>query len=149
MNESAVVLFSGGQDSTTCLYWAIKRFRKVYAVSFLYGQKHAKEVELARKIAEEAGVEFHVIETNFIGNLGNNSLTDSSVLMDEAVPEGGLPNTFVPGRNLFRPGKCQPGKGIHQYFDADRQGGGNRHIYRRSCNKRRRGGRSQSLRAYG
>ena len=47
-NDSAVVLFSGGQDSTTCLFWAKKHFKKVYALSFLYGQKHAHEVELAR-----------------------------------------------------------------------------------------------------
>ena len=47
-NDSAVVLFSGGQDSTTCLFWAKKHFSKVYALSFLYGQKHAHEVELAR-----------------------------------------------------------------------------------------------------
>ena len=52
MNKSdALVVFSGGQDSTTCLFWAKKHFRKVYAVSFIYGQKHVKEVELARAIA--------------------------------------------------------------------------------------------------
>ncbi|NDV59797.1 7-cyano-7-deazaguanine synthase QueC [Bacteroides sp. 519] len=101
MNNSAVVLFSGGQDSTTCLFWAKEHFEKVYAISFLYGQKHAKEVELARNIADRAGVEFHVINTDFIGNLGNNSLTNSSLKMDQDVPESGLPNTFVPGRNLF------------------------------------------------
>ena len=75
-NDSAVVLFSGGQDSTTCLFWAKKHFKKVYALSFLYGQKHAHEVELARGIAERAGVEFHVMDTSFIGSLGSNSLTD-------------------------------------------------------------------------
>lgn len=101
MNKSAVVLFSGGQDSTTCLFWAIKHFEKVYAVSFLYGQKHAKEVELARNIAGKAGVEFHILDTSFIGALGNNSLTNSEIEMDKSIPEGGLPNTFVPGRNLF------------------------------------------------
>lgn len=82
-NDSAVVLFSGGQDSTTCLFWAKKHFKKVYALSFLYGQKHAHEVELARGIAERAGVEFHVMDTSFIGSLGSNSLTDTSISMDE------------------------------------------------------------------
>ena len=80
-NDSAVVLFSGGQDSTTCLFWAKKHFSKVYALSFLYGQKHAHEVELARGIAERAGVEFHVMDTSFFGWLGSNSLTDDSISM--------------------------------------------------------------------
>ena len=49
--EAALVVFSGGQDSTTCLFWAKRNFKKVYALSFLYGQKHQKEVEFAREIA--------------------------------------------------------------------------------------------------
>ena len=99
--ESAVVLFSGGQDSTTCLFWAKEQFKKVYALSFLYGQKHAHEVELAREIAEEAGVEFHVMDASFIGQLGRNSLTDHTMSMDQEKPDDSFPNTFVPGRNLF------------------------------------------------
>lgn len=99
--ESAVVLLSGGQDSTTCLFWAKQRFKKIYALSFLYGQKHAREVELAQEIAFEAGVEFHVMDTTFIGRLGRNSLTDQALAMDDEMPEGSFPNTFVPGRNLF------------------------------------------------
>ena len=55
MNSTeALVVFSGGQDSTTCLFWAKKNFSKVHALSFIYGQKHVKEVELARNIAEKA-----------------------------------------------------------------------------------------------
>lgn len=100
-DEKALVVFSGGQDSTTCLYWAIKNFGKVYALSFVYGQKHVKEVELAREIARKASVEFSVMDVSFIGSLGRNSLTDTSITMDEEKPEGGVPNTFVPGRNLF------------------------------------------------
>lgn len=100
-DEKALVVFSGGQDSTTCLYWAIKNFGKVYALSFVYGQKHVKEVELAREIARKAGVEFSMMDVSFIGSLGRNSLTDTSITMDEEKPEGGVPNTFVPGRNLF------------------------------------------------
>ncbi len=99
--EKAVVLFSGGQDSTTCLYWAKKHFAKVYALSFLYGQKHAHEVELARKIAQKAEVEFSVMDAGFIGQLGSNSLTDTTIEMDKEMPDGSFPNTFVPGRNLF------------------------------------------------
>ena len=100
-HDAALVVFSGGQDSTTCLFWAKKRFRKVYALSFLYGQKHEKEVELARVIAEKAEVDFHVMDVSFVGRLGKNSLTDLSVKMDEEKPADSCPNTFVPGRNLF------------------------------------------------
>jgi len=100
-NDAAVVLFSGGQDSTTCLYWAKKHFKTVYALSFLYGQKHIHEVEMARKIAAEAGIEFHVIEADFIGALAKNSLTDPTIEMDMGVQHESIPNTFVPGRNLF------------------------------------------------
>lgn len=96
--EDAIVLFSGGQDSTTCLYWAIERFEKVYALSFAYGQKHENEVDIAHDIAEKAGVEFHVLDAHYISKLSINSLTDTSVKMDEG---NDLPNTFVPGRNLF------------------------------------------------
>ena len=100
-NESAVVLFSGGQDSTTCLFWAKRHFKKVYALSFLYGQKHQKEVDIARNIAEKADVEFHLMDASFISKLGSNSLTDSSIEMDQEKPADSFPNTFVPGRNLF------------------------------------------------
>ena len=100
-NEAALVVFSGGQDSTTCLFWAKKHFKKVYALSFIYGQKHVKEVELARSIAEKAEVEFEVMDVSFIGHLGRNSLTDTSIHMDEEKPADSFPNTFVPGRNLF------------------------------------------------
>lgn len=100
-NDAALVVFSGGQDSTTCLFWAKKRFEKVYALSFIYGQKHVKEVELAQNIARKANVEFDVLDVSFIGRLGRNSLTDTSIHMDEEKPAGSFPNTFVPGRNLF------------------------------------------------
>lgn len=99
--EDALVVFSGGQDSTTCLFWAKKRFKRVFALSFIYGQKHVKETELARSIAEKAGVDFHVMDVSFIGHLGKNSLTDTTIDMDEEKPDGTFPNTFVPGRNLF------------------------------------------------
>lgn len=99
--EEALVVFSGGQDSTTCLFWAKEHFSKVHALTFIYGQKHRLEVEMARKLAEDAGVDFHLMDVSFIGKLGSNSLTDPSVVMDENKPEGTFPNTFVPGRNLF------------------------------------------------
>lgn len=100
-SNTALVVFSGGQDSTTCLFWAKREFQKVYALSFLYGQKHAQEVEIARSIAQRADVEFDVMDVSFIGTLGHNSLTDQTIIMDSEKPEEGVPNTFVPGRNLF------------------------------------------------
>lgn len=99
--DKALVVFSGGQDSTTCLFWAKKHFKKVVALSFVYGQKHVKEVDLAREIAAEAGVEWKSMDVSFIASLGKNFLTDTTIEMDEQRPEGGFPNTFVPGRNLF------------------------------------------------
>ena len=99
---AALVVFSGGQDSTTCLFWAKRRFKKVYALSFRYGQKHEAEVEIARGIAEKAGVAFEVMDVQFISQLSHGcSLTDSDIKMDTEVPAGGPPNTFVPGRNMF------------------------------------------------
>ena len=70
-------------------------------MSFLYGQKHQKEVELAREIARKAEVEFDVMDVSFIGQLGHNSLTDTTMVMDQEKPADSVPNTFVPGRNLF------------------------------------------------
>ena len=101
-SNKELVVFSGGQDSTTCLFWAKKHFKEVYAITFLYGQRHKIEVEQARKIAAEAGVPITVREVNFIGEISSGcSLIDTSVEMDQTKPEGTVPNTFVPGRNLF------------------------------------------------
>lgn len=99
--EAALVVFSGGQDSTTCLFWAKKKFKTVNALSFVYGQKHADEVDHAKKIAAEAGVHWDVLDTNFINKIEHCSLTDASIKMDEEKPADSFPNTFVPGRNLF------------------------------------------------
>lgn len=97
--ESALVLFSGGQDSTTCLYWAMREFDSVRTLCFTYGQRHSQEVEVARAIAELAGVPFEVIDFSLMGQLAPNSLTDATMTMDKDKPADALPNTFVPGRN--------------------------------------------------
>lgn len=101
IHDKALVVFSGGQDSTTCLYWALKNFREVHTITFTYGQKHSAEIECAKKIAALAGVDFHLEDCSFISRIGTSSLTDTSIEMDQEQPEGGVPNTFVPGRNLF------------------------------------------------
>ena len=98
--EPAWVLFSGGQDSTTCLYWALKNFSSVRTLCFTYGQRHSKEVEVAQTIAEKANVPFHLLDASIISQLSVNSLT-SDIAMDEEKPEDSYPNTFVPGRNLL------------------------------------------------
>ena len=101
-DRRALVVLSGGQDSTTCLFWAKREFDEVMALSFNYGQRHALEVELARKIAEEAGVLHATLDCHLIGQLGHNSLTDTAMEVEKGVAEGGRPpSTFVPGRNLF------------------------------------------------
>ena len=100
-SDSALVLFSGGQDSTTCLYWAIKHFNEVRTLCFTYGQRHSKEVEVARQLAEEANVPFQVLDASIISQLADNSLTNHAMIMDQEKPENRYPNTFVPGRNLF------------------------------------------------
>lgn len=99
--DSALVVFSGGQDSTTCLFWAKKHFSKVWALTFVYGQKHVVEVDCAEKIAKKAGVEWEKMDVSFIGHLGRNSLTFKEMQIDEEKPKDSCPNTFVPGRNLF------------------------------------------------
>lgn len=100
-NENALVLFSGGQDSTTCLFWAIKQFKTVTALCFTYGQRHSQEVENARRIAEQANVPFEVMDATIISHLSPNSLTDDKIEMDQEQPTDSFPNTFVPGRNML------------------------------------------------
>ncbi|NCB25854.1 MAG: 7-cyano-7-deazaguanine synthase QueC, partial [Bacteroidia bacterium] len=99
--QDALVLFSGGQDSTTCLYWAKQHFRHTHALCFSYGQRHTQEVENARRLAAMADVPFRVLDTTIISQLAPNSLTDKSMMMDREKPANTYPNTFVPGRNLL------------------------------------------------
>ena len=101
-NDAAMVCLSGGQDSTTCLFWAKKQFKHVEATCFNYGQKHSLETEVAKRIASEANVPFHLLDVSLISQLDSNcSLTNSSIPMDEEKPENSYPNTFVPGRNMI------------------------------------------------
>ena len=99
--KEAVVVLSGGQDSTTCLLWALKKYEKVYAVSFDYNQRHKKELECAAKICEKLGVEQKVLDMTLLNELAPNSLTRDEIKVDESAPETGTPNTFVEGRNML------------------------------------------------
>jgi len=101
-DDKAVVLFSGGQDSTTCLFWAKAHFREAVALSINYGQRHAVELEQARRIAALAGVKLRTLPVSSLETLGNSALTDPAVAVaNEKDAETGLPSTFVPGRNLL------------------------------------------------
>lgn len=99
-NEKAIVIFSGGQDSTTCLFWAKERFGEVEAVTFDYGQRHRLEIECAKEIAGETGVRHHILDMSLLNQLAPNALTREDIQVEEGK-DGGLPNTFVPGRNLL------------------------------------------------
>lgn len=101
-DEAAVVIFSGGQDSTTCLFWAMQRFKQVIAVTFDYGQRHIAEIECARNIAAELGIEHHVLDMALLNQLAPNSLTRSDIPVDESIPDGKTaPNSLVEGRNML------------------------------------------------
>lgn len=101
--RKALVVLSGGQDSTTCLFWAIDRYKKenVSAIGFDYGQRHKAELSCAKKISAEAGIPFEIIKTPIISELSANSLTREDIPVEEKKPEGAPPNTFVEGRNLL------------------------------------------------
>ncbi|SDF78523.1 7-cyano-7-deazaguanine synthase QueC [Sporolituus thermophilus] len=98
--EIALVVFSGGQDSTTCLFWAMKHFKGVEAVTFDYGQRHRAEIECAQKIAAEQGISHTILDLSLLNQLAPSALTrkDIEVRVGE---NGSLPTTFVPGRNLL------------------------------------------------
>jgi 7-cyano-7-deazaguanine synthase len=99
----AVVVLSGGQDSTTCLYWAIDRYGrdKVETLTFDYGQRHRIELECAARVAEFAGVANTILPIDTFTALGGDALTDADVPVEAGTDDTtGLPSTFVPGRNL-------------------------------------------------
>ncbi|WP_211747035.1 7-cyano-7-deazaguanine synthase QueC [Paenibacillus sp. Marseille-Q4541] len=96
-NEKAIVVFSGGQDSTTCLFWAKKHFAEVEVVTFDYGQRHKQEIEVAADIARELNVHQTVLDMSLLNQLAPNALTRSDI--DISQEEGELPSTFVDGRN--------------------------------------------------
>ena len=99
--EKAVVVFSGGQDSTTCLLWALKTYKEVLAISFDYGQRHKLELECGKEICEKLGVKRTVISLKELNALAPNALTRDDMKVDENAPEEGTPNTYVEGRNML------------------------------------------------
>jgi 7-cyano-7-deazaguanine synthase len=107
-SETALVLFSGGQDSATCLAWALARFGRVETLGFAYGQRHLIELQCRDQLADG----LRALDDGFAARLGEahtldiptlNAISDTALTRDVAIEmgEGGLPNTFVPGRNLI------------------------------------------------
>lgn len=101
MTKKALVVLSGGQDSATCLWWALDRFGQaaVECITFDYGQRHRNELDAARDVAAAAGVPLTRLPIDTFAALGGNALMDESVALDTRE-RGSLPATFVPGRNL-------------------------------------------------
>jgi 7-cyano-7-deazaguanine synthase len=107
-NDTALVLFSGGQDSTVCLAWALERFARVETVGFDYGQRHAVELEVRPRLRERLAAlksgwkarlgEDHVIKLDALAAISDSALTRDTTI---ELAANGLPTTFVPGRNLI------------------------------------------------
>lgn len=108
MNHRALVLFSGGQDSTTCLAWALDRFAQVETIGFDYGQRHAVEMDCRGPLLQRLRADFpawaprlgadHVLDLALLGQISDTALTQEKAIEWQA---GGLPSTFVPARNLL------------------------------------------------
>ena len=104
LNTKSLVVLSGGQDSTTCLYWAFHKFgpNAVEAITFDYGQRHRVELDCATNVAKFANVPHTVIPINTFTALGGNALVDENIpVQNDVVVDTELPNTFVPGRNII------------------------------------------------
>jgi 7-cyano-7-deazaguanine synthase len=106
--DTALVLFSGGQDSTTCVAWALQRYARVETIGFDYGQRHAIELTVRPQVLASLRAlspewdarlgEDHMIDLSLIAKISDTALTSNVAI---AMQENGLPNTFVPGRNLL------------------------------------------------
>ncbi|MBI5257166.1 MAG: 7-cyano-7-deazaguanine synthase QueC [Burkholderiales bacterium] len=106
--RTALVLFSGGQDSTTCLAWALERHAHVETLAFDYGQRHRIELECRHTVRRELAASFphwagrlgedHLLDLGLLGQISDTALTDARAIEMQA---NGLPNTFVPARNLL------------------------------------------------
>jgi 7-cyano-7-deazaguanine synthase len=106
--DAALVLFSGGQDSSVCLAWALERYARVETVGFDYGQRHAVELQARERVRAKMAVAFpawaerlgpdHMVDLKGFGAIGETAMTTDRAI---EVTERGLPSTFVPGRNLI------------------------------------------------
>ena len=102
MSKTAVLVFSGGQDSTTCLIQALARYEQVHCITFDYGQRHVAEIEVAQRLATQLGATVHkVMDVSLLNELAISSLTRDNIPVPTESSGAGLPSTFVPGRNIL------------------------------------------------
>ena len=100
--SKAVVVFSGGQDSTTCLIQALQQFDEVHGITFDYGQRHRQEIDIAKELASKLKLVSHkVMDVTLLNELAISALTRDAIPVSNELMENGLPNTFVPGRNIL------------------------------------------------
>ena len=97
MEKKVLVIFSGGQDSTTCLFEAIKKYNKVEAITFMYGQKHSVEIEQSKIICKKENIKQTIIDISFLDTLVESALTSNGDV--NKINDKGLPASFVPNRN--------------------------------------------------
>lgn len=98
-----VITLSGGLDSTTCMAIAFSKKEDIYPISFTYGQRHSQEIDSAKAVVKYYGLEkrHKIVNVNFLSEIGNSSLTDSSLEVPTETNENIIPNTYVPQRNLI------------------------------------------------
>jgi len=102
--KRAVVVFSGGQDSTTCLIQALTQYDEVHCITFDYGQRHVAEIEVAATLSKQLGAKSHkVLDVTMLNELAVSSLTRDNIPVPQygETEDNGLPSTFVPGRNIL------------------------------------------------
>src|SRR5699024_8439139 len=97
--SKAIVVFSGGQDSTTCLFHALNKYDEVEAITFDYNQRHKNEIKQAKKIAKDNNVQHQLIDVSLLNQLTTSALTRNIDIKHDSNRD--LPNTFVPGRNIL------------------------------------------------
>lgn len=99
--SKALVVYSGGQDSTTCLFWAKKKFDQVWAIAYNYGQRHVVELDAAKRMAAIAEVPLRIFPIDLLSSISHNSLTDPGMEVDQEQSGQTPPNTLVEGRNML------------------------------------------------
>jgi 7-cyano-7-deazaguanine synthase len=102
LTSKALVVFSGGQDSTTCLIQALAQYDEVHGITFDYGQRHREEIEIAKALAGKLALASHkVLDVGLLNELAISALTRDAIPVSHELMDNGLPNTFVPGRNIL------------------------------------------------
>lgn len=100
--SKAIVVFSGGQDSTTCVIQALTQYDEVHGITFNYGQRHSQEVDIAKQLGQNLELASHkILDVSMLNELAISALTRDEISVSNEIMANGLPNTFVPGRNIL------------------------------------------------